>query len=65
MIDQQRIEQAEKNVADYIQQGWLFTKRKDIAQYTSFFLKNAEKEGNPQRKLLGLKFKSRTFKKKF
>ncbi|HLC84735.1 MAG TPA: hypothetical protein VJH22_03000 [Candidatus Nanoarchaeia archaeon] len=42
MIDQQRIEQAEKNVADYIQQGWLFTKRKDIAQYTSFFLKNAE-----------------------
>lgn len=42
MIDQKRIVEAEKNVPKYIQDGWLFIKRKDISQYLQFFLKNAE-----------------------
>lgn len=42
MIDRERIMEAEKNVARYIEDGWLFVKRKDIAQYLEFFLKNAE-----------------------
>ena len=42
MIDQKRILEAEKNVQQYIQEERLFIKRKDIAHYVPFFLKNAE-----------------------
>lgn len=42
MIDQKRISEAEKNVPKYIQDEWLFIKRKDISQHVQFFLQNAE-----------------------
>ncbi len=42
MISQERIMEAEKNVKKYIEDSWLFNKRKDIPQYTKFFIKNAE-----------------------
>ncbi|MBI4146057.1 hypothetical protein HY489_01835 [Candidatus Woesearchaeota archaeon] len=54
MIDQKRISEAEKNVPKYVQDGWLFIKRKDIAQYLQFFLKNAETSLQTSKALLEL-----------
>lgn len=42
MIDQKRISEAERNVKQYIQEERLFIKRKDVAHYVHFFLKNTE-----------------------
>lgn len=41
MIDQKRISEAERNVKQYVQEDRLFMKRKDVAHYVPFFLKNA------------------------
>ena len=42
MLEQKRIAEAEQNYRRYLAEEHLFTNHKTIAQYTQFFLKNAE-----------------------
>jgi len=42
MIEKQRIEEAKRNVKQYIDEGLLRTKDKDAPKFTDFFMKNAE-----------------------
>ncbi len=42
MLDAKRIAEGERNFRRYIEDGWLFQKQADIANYIHFFLKNAE-----------------------
>lgn len=42
MLEQSRINEAERNVRHYIEDGMLFTKRKDMPQHSHFFMQNAE-----------------------
>jgi len=42
MIEKERIEEAKRNVKQYIDEGLLKVKDKDVEKFVSFFMKNAE-----------------------
>jgi len=42
MIEKERIEEAKRNVKQYLDEGLLRIKDKDAAKFVDFFMKNAE-----------------------
>jgi len=42
VIEKERIEEAKRNVKQYIDEGLLNVKNKDAQKFVSFFMKNAE-----------------------
>lgn len=54
MLDAKRIAEGERNFRRYIEEGWLFQRRADIANNANFFLKNAETSLLTAQTLFGL-----------